>query len=106
MSFEQLRQPIRSFNGKNWAIVEIFIDFLSDVSLPQHLEGILMILSFFMLFLKRKNPIYAIGRENKNIIAYRMELDTTRSWNSDQNCTQHSARGWLGVGWVWCLMTV
>ena len=30
-----------------------------------------------------------------------MEFDETRwscSWNSDQNCIQNSARGWVGIG--------
>ena len=30
-----------------------------------------------------------------------MEFDETRwscSWNSDQNCTQNSAREWMGIG--------
>ena len=34
------------------------------------------------------------------LIVYRMEFDKTRwscPWNSDQNCTQNSARGWWGV---------
>ena len=38
------------------------------------------------------------------LVVYRMEFDKTRwssSWNSDQNCTQNSARGWWGPrGWV------
>ena len=35
------------------------------------------------------------------LIVYRMEFDKTKwscPWNSDQNCTQNSARGWLGSG--------
>ena len=33
------------------------------------------------------------------LIVFRMEIDKTRwsrPWNSDQNCTQNSARGWWG----------
>ena len=32
-------------------------------------------------------------------IVYRMEFDKTKwscPWNSDQNCTKNSARGWYG----------
>ena len=35
------------------------------------------------------------------LFVFRMELDKTRwccPWNSDQNCTQNSARGWWGQG--------
>ena len=39
------------------------------------------------------------------IIVYRMEFDKTRwscPWNSDQSCTQNSAKGWQGLrGWGW-----
>ena len=37
----------------------------------------------------------------KIIFVSRMEFDETRwscSWNSDQNCTQNSAREWMGIG--------
>ena len=36
-----------------------------------------------------------------NIIVYRMEFDKIRwscPWNSDQDCTQNSARDWWGLG--------
>ena len=35
------------------------------------------------------------------LFVYRMEFDKTKwccPWNSDQNCTQNSARGWWGSG--------
>ena len=42
-------------------------------------------------------------RENSNrsfaLVVFRMEFDKTRwscPWNSDQNCTHNSARGWWG----------
>ena len=46
------------------------------------------------------NPVYGTW----SIVVYQMEFDKTRwPWNSDQNCTQNSARGVVGGGpggWV------
>ena len=39
--------------------------------------------------------------DSKSIFVSQMEFDETKwacSWNSDQNCTQNSARGWVGIG--------
>ena len=40
-------------------------------------------------------------KNDRIIFVYSMEFDKTRwscSWNSDQNSTQNSARGWWGPG--------